>query len=392
MARAGPNQDINNPTTMLEVGKTFYDKSVDFGILQAVSNTGNPNATGPPVTPITIPLKLFNGSTYSLDCSRITDQFTVDESRLGQSVINTYIDLAERFRDYYEVLKASLIGLSDYYSESSTTISPIASGSTPPTPPDFMTHASGSFGGTSYDIDSILFFTSYDDTPVWSGNTPTNYNVNTYPQLLEAANSLDSSFIDNSDSAVDEVYWWDRYFGAEQGFGAFPPALATRIRLEDRFQATSGFPNDYIQIVNPSPTSNKTIDISITADYTGLCNDAFASRSEVAQLSIIFGLGQHNDFASVSPSSVHQQQSFTGSFSGTRNINLTLAQEIIIPPKMSAFVKTYALITASTPTNTGPASLVGDTATIITGQPTLAGHAAVTVNYPTHGNNTATAY
>jgi hypothetical protein len=130
----------------------------------------------------------------------------------------------------------------------------------------------------------------------------------------------------------------------------------------------------------------------MTADYTGLCHDASASRSETAQLSIIFGVGQHNGFDSVSPSSVHQQQSFTGAFSGTRNINLTLAQEIIIPPKKSAFVKTFALITASTPTNTGPVNLVGDTATTITGQPTLAGHATVTVNYPVHGNNTAIAY
>lgn len=392
MARAGPNQDVNDPTTMLEVGKSFYDKSVDFGILQAVSNTGNPNATGSPVTSITIPLKLFGGSTYFLDCSRITDQFTVDEPRLGLSVINTYIDLAERFRDYYEVLKASLIGLSDHHSESSTSIAPIASGSTPPTPPGFMTHASGSFGGISYDIDFVLFSTSYDDTPVWSGNTPTNYNINTYPQLLESVNGLNGAFVDNSDGAVDEVYWWDRRFGAEQSFGASPPAKATRIRLEDRFQEPSGFPNNYIQIVNPSPTSDKIIDISMTADYTGLCNDAFATRDETAQLSIIFGLGQYNDPTSVSPSSIHQLQSFTGSFSGTRNINLTLSHEIVIPPKMSVFVKTFALITASTPTNTGPVNLVGDTTTIITGQPTLIGHSTVTVNYPFHGNNTAIAY
>lgn len=392
MARAGPNQDINDPTTILEVGKTFYDKSVDFGILQAVSNTENPDATGPPIIPITIPLKLFSGSIYSLDCSRITDQFTVEETRLEQSVINTYIDLAERFRNYYEILKDSLIGLSDYYSKSSTSIAPVASGSTPPPTGGFETQASGSFGGTSYDIDSILFFTSYEDTPVWSGDTPTDYNVNTYPQLLEAVNDLNGSFIDDSDDAVNEVYWWYRTFGAEQGFGASPPALATKIRLVDRFQEPSGFPYDYIQIVNTSDTVDRVIDVTMSSDYTGLCYDSLATRNESSSLLIQFGIGSHNNPESASYSGVNVSQSFTGSFSGTRNINLTLTHEIVIPPKKSVFVKTVAILFGSTPTNIGPVSLVGATYTTITGQPTLEGHATVTVNYPVHGNNTATAY
>ncbi len=394
MARIGPNQDINDPTTILEVGKLFYDKSVDFGILQAISDTGDPDSTGPPVIPITIPLKLEDGSIYDLDSSRITPEFTVDESRLRQSVLNTYIDLAELFRDYWSTLKDSLINLSDYHDVSSSVITPVASGSIPPTPPGFETHASGSFGGISYDIDSILFSTDYPDTPIWSGHTPTNYNHNTYPQLLNVMNDLSGSFVDNSIDPVEEIYWWDRFFGAKQSFGASAPALATVFRLHDRFQLPSGplSSRDFLQVVNPSDTDDKIINISLTADYSGFCGDVFASRSESVSLTILSSINDYNSFSSDNTTSVFDSQSFEGSFSGTRNINLSISKEVTIPPNKSVFIRTLGRILTTTPTNVGPVNLVGDMFTTITGQTTLESHAVVTVNYPNPGNNSANAW
>jgi len=389
MVRVGPNQDINDPTTILEVGKAFYDKSVDFGILNAVSNTQNPNATGTPIPTVIIPLKLENGSIYNLCCSRITNEFTVDEPNLNRSVINTYIDLAERFRNYWLTMRTILNDLNDYSDFDYTIVSPHASGSNEYW--GYVTGVSGSFGGKSHTAEFLTFATTMPDVPVWSGLGPVDYNYNTYPQLLNIINEINGSFTYSYLDNINEIYYWKQSEGFQKQFGTSP---AMRIYAGSAFDAgvsgihpgsivpgSSPLREKLLQIPNMSD-SDIDINIEITADYYGDCHDRFASRSEFAQVRIVSGIGNFNQYEYVDLDSTIDQQSYTGAFSGVRTINLSISEIITIPPYQSAFLTMDSYITTLIRTNSGPLSMQGDTLTSINGMPPIEAHAELALNYP----------
>jgi len=386
VARVGPNQDINDPTTILEVGKFFYDKSVDFGILKAISDTENPLASGSPIPTVTIPLKLMDGSTYSLDCSRITDNFTVDEPKLGESVLNTYIDLAERFREYWLTMRNTLFSLDDSFNFGSTNVSPDPSGSQ--LYGGYITGVSGSFGGKMYTINSIEFFTNIPDIPIWSGYGPINYNYNTYPQLLNVIDDTLGDFIYNEYEDVDAVYYWKKSYGTKKQFGINP---SMRIYAGSAFDSSDGGSlvpaggetrEKFIQIPNLS-TIDMTIHVIITADYYGECKDEFAVRSEFAQVRIVSGIGNYNGYDSVDiDSTIHQLDLPDIAFSGVRTINLSINEEIIIPPGKSAFLTMDAYITTDIHTGIGPVFMEGDTSVEIVGVAPVQVHSELSHNYP----------
>lgn len=389
MARVGPNQDINDPTTILEVGKAFYNKSVNFGTLNAVSTTQNPTATGIPTPTIIIPLKLENGSTHDLYCSRITDEFTVDEPNLGRSVINTYIDLAERFRNYWLTMRTILNNLNDYLDLDYDTVSPHATGSNEYW--GYVTGVSGSFGGKSHTEESLIFTTTIPDIPAWSGYGPVNYNYNTYPQLLNVINEIDGSFLYRYLENINEIYYWKYSEGVQSVFGASP---SMRIYVGSAFDAgisgiyggsivpgSSPVREKLLQIPNMSD-SDIDVDIAITADYYCDCHDSFATRREFAQIRIVSGIGNFNQYAGVNLDSTIYQQSYISSFSGVRTINLSITETITIPPYQSIFLTIDSYITTNISTNTGPLLMEGDTLTSIEGISPIEAHAEFALNYP----------
>ncbi len=385
MARVGPNQDINDPTTILEVGKFFYDKSVDFGILKAISDTENPSASGSPIPTVTIPLKLMDGSTYSLDCSRITDNFTIDEPKLGESVLNTYIDLAERFREYWSTMSNTLSSLNDFFDYSSISVSPHVSGSQ--TRFGYLTGVSGSFGGRNYTTDSVTFYISVPDIPSWSGYGPINYNYQTYPQLLNTINDTigSSAYIHEED--IDAVYYWKRTYGTRR---TTSPAGLFNMYAASAFDAQrdSPFVGDIgptrlklIEIPNVSE-SDMIINVKATADYYGESLVGDATRSEFVQVRIVSGIGNFNGSGSVELDSTIYQEVHLDIFSGIRTINLSINEDIVIPPHKSAFITMDSIVQSNLATVYGPLNLIGDTLVQIEGVTPVQTHSEISYSVP----------
>ena len=340
MARVGPNQDINDPTTILEVGKHFYDKSVSIGILRAVSDTQNPYASGSPTPTIIIPLKIIDGSTYDLQCSRITDTFTVDELKLSQSVINTYINLAERFREYWELVRLNILSLTDF-----GTVDPTPVDAIPSTGTGDPHYTSGSLGGTHYEVMSTSFDTDVIDIPVGSGCGLTDYNYHTYPQLLNALSQLSASQ-NTAYYSVDEIYYWLKI---QEETPDIPPHGNSRIMAYDSFPQVGA-----IQIPNFSHTTNKIVTLTGSASYNRTANlpaphfytvyqESVRTKSEVA-------IDNHDtDFSALSFITQEEQDNippglYWWNFSVSIAVNHN--REIVIPPNKSAFIIFFAQVYA----------------------------------------------
>ena len=102
--RVGPNQDINNPETLIALAYVFQRQSDDAGDLLAQYNAQNPDITsGPTIIDVSIPFIKTDGSTQLLHGDSIEpsgDTFSYNTNLVSNSTIVTYVDLAERFRDY----------------------------------------------------------------------------------------------------------------------------------------------------------------------------------------------------------------------------------------------------------------------------------------------------
>lgn len=188
MARVGPNQDINDFDTILSTANSYQTLSATHGILVAQSAAENPSASGPPIVDISIPLKMSDGSTQLLDAADI------GSPEVGELVSNatiiTYVDLPERFREYWELLNASLGEIVDYKSLNEEDIDPeiIFPGGGPLSQPEL-----GTLGGTDFTLTTQTFFPPNREprpTPEWIGEGPANYNSLTWPQLLSELGSI----------------------------------------------------------------------------------------------------------------------------------------------------------------------------------------------------------
>lgn len=210
MARIGPNQDINDPTTIIQTAFEYQQKSDSAGNFLAQFNARNPNVTGSPIIDISIPFKMEDGYTQFLEGSNIDlddEKYIYDENLVSNSTLVTYVDLAERFRIYWATLNNVLDQLDDYSYLQETDIDPegpfvvIIGGNT-------RTH--GSLGGIAYDQESYYHLPSGSlSTPAWTGVGPTNYNQLTYPQLLNELYAIDIQ--QSSSSAIwDTIYWYDK--------------------------------------------------------------------------------------------------------------------------------------------------------------------------------------
>ncbi len=339
MARTGPNQDINDPTTILEVNKFYYDKSVDFGDLKAISDSQDPDATGPPVTTVDIPLKLANGSTSLLDGSIVTDEFTADDPNLSVSVINTYIDLAERFRNYWELLRQSIVSLADFATTTTTAIPAI-----PSSPVSGQAgFTSGALSSIQYDYSAGVFEVDYPDTPTWSGHRPTDYNQNTYPQLLNELNNLEASVNTSSSVEVDEVYQWTNWFIESQGI---PFAITRQINVSDTL--SNLFTVDAVEIPNFSSTENLIVDLTADASYNRtvasgaliIVTEQVTSQSFVAMSGHNFSIGSL-DFVEENITN-YNSPGVTSVLVTTLNASHT--REIIVPPNTSAYIRVFATV------------------------------------------------
>ncbi len=199
MARVGPNQDINDGTTLEDLRKVAEETSVwanDHD--EANSAITSIKATGIRVSPVNdrlIPISTLlqkqDGSSLAID--GFTTSGTFVQSNLDEyedAVINTYIDQAERFRGYYDSLVASARSWSP---RSNGSISAITFSGVP------IGVESGSLNEGA--ITTNINYTQKDgyvgiiqsripSSIDWSGSGPVNYNSGTYTQLINEFTSL----------------------------------------------------------------------------------------------------------------------------------------------------------------------------------------------------------
>lgn len=351
MARVGPNQDINDPTTILEVAFEYQQESNLIGDMLAKSIQVDPNATGPPIIDVFIPFKKTDGSTELLQGSDIeidpNGGFIFDEDLVFNSNILTYISLAERFRANFITLRDALLGISDVEDTDITNVDP----TTESTTIGFRTEDFGSKGGKIFTIDEIIFNKNIPDIPIFSGSGPTSYNFGTYPQLLDLIESMTVNAF-GTQEVIEEIYHFGELTGADEQFPAGPfftqvETGASYNGIEDEFflDFQKLFPE--IQIPNLS-SSDKTINISATADYIRALTGTvfFTTIDERAQVFLRHRIADFNsnDFSNVViVQEIDEFNPFPGiALSGTLNLSASLDENIIIPPNKSLFFTVFA--------------------------------------------------
>ncbi len=338
MARVGPNQDINDANVLIELLLAYQTKSELIGNLLAQYLSEDINAEGPPIADISIPRKLFDGSTQLLEGSD-AKLFSQDEisNALSNSVLVTYVDLAERFRDYFEVFRDTLLSISDTENRTEEII-PSVPGEEP-FPGSYPTTLLGSEGGIETQIQTIHFTISAPNIPVWSGSGPTNYNSGTYPQLSKI-NDATNGGSEQSDETTREEYTWRTIEGARRLTGG-DFTMFTQCRY-----ATIEIPNfdNFPRIVQI--TANATS--SRTADEVPV---GLHIANEFAQISLIYGIGNFGE----SPVPVDEiifiedPNSHNGGIHVPLELNLSasLDESIEIPPNKSLFFGVAARANAS---------------------------------------------
>ena len=230
MSRVGPNQDINDPTTIIDLAYQYQQDSEDKGNLLAQFNAQDPSVSGSPIVNISIPFKKIDGSTELLEGSDISydGSYSYDTSLVANSTLVTYVSLAERFRVYWETLNDVLDQLGDYDYSQESGVNPEGPYEAPRSG---FSHFVGSYGGITFAETSYSHLPSSKlDTPTWSGSGPINYNQNTYPQLLHELNGV-SGQRSLTEETWDTIYWYYKNIAdspfAGQGVTRFgvPPSI-----------------------------------------------------------------------------------------------------------------------------------------------------------------------
>lgn len=201
MARVGPNQDINDPTILEDlrliveqVAVKINDHNNAFlGLTEVKATIPLYDNNNTRIIPITTLLKKQDGSSISVSGFTTSGTFTQNNIQLyTESTINTYINQAERFKDYYNIFS----GYIDSWSNRDNG---------PPLTSQFIGYRNAISGLSSGLHEGIAQsnitiqqkdgYVSADSTKLpivilWSGIGPTNYNANTYPQLMSVFNDL----------------------------------------------------------------------------------------------------------------------------------------------------------------------------------------------------------
>lgn len=281
MARVGPNQDINDPTTIIDLAYQYQQSSDEFGDFLAQFIAQDPNVSGSPIVNVSIPFKMTDGSTQFILGSDIDfdDIYTYDTDLVSNATILTYVDLAERFRDYWESLNGVLDQLGDFDYLEETDIDPKG-----PTSVDLgagITRTHGSLGGTEFTKQSYSHSPSGSlPTPSWSGIGPTDYNQMTYPQLLSALQSMD---IGRTSSQVswDTEYWYDKLTDA----GGTIRSVLARFGKDESFSSVDS--EQYVQIYNhESSPIEITLSISISATFDQAFSIGYSSWAEIDDVDV----------------------------------------------------------------------------------------------------------
>jgi len=315
--RIGPNQDINDPISLIELAYELQQKSNTFGVLNHIIKSQNLNDfSGGPIFNITIPVLLENGLTVEYPASGITipgDTFVYDTSLWSSGLIITHINLPERFRNYWSGLNnvinpSGFIKGTDIADEGPTTIS--GGGKT-------RTH--GSSGNISFEA---AFFDPSEpyETPGWSGSGPVNYNSGTYPQLLNETSGLIIGLLQKS--------WKETYHYEKLRNISFTSSI--QFGKSNDF----GHPNSktWVQIHNPNS-------FSVTVDISASLSNNLAGNGYVYSVWKV-GLGQLNSppieppFYSSFPT--YEQLNLVGPGSITQN------RSFVILPDETAFIRVFS--------------------------------------------------
>lgn len=329
MARVGPNQDINDPTTIIALTYDFQQQSNNYGNFLAQSIAQNPNTTGSPIINVSIPFKLTDGSTQLLEGSNIElseSIYIYNENLVSNATLITYINLAERFRDYWATLNNILAQLYDYDYLIEIDIDP--EGPATGILPGGEIRIHGSLGGTSYNQFSYSHSPSSPlSIPTWIGNGLTNYNQLTYPQLSGILQSINISR-SASEIGWDTIYWYDKSSDAS---GSVRGSSANFGKHEDNAPPLN---EQYIQIYNnESTTMEISLSIDISATFDSRFSTSYASWAEIDDIDVYpnpFG-GFKNLLSSYIS---HNEEKLSPG--GTTILSTT--RTIEIPPGKSAFI------------------------------------------------------
>ena len=339
MARIGPNQDINDPETIINLAYLYQQMSDAKGDFLAQSNAQNPNAEGSPIVNVSIPFKILDGSTELLFGSDILvddGEFVYDTDLVSTATIVTYVDLAERFRDYWSTLNNVLGQLADFDFLQEEDIDP--EGPFTVTIPTSQLYTRGTQGGTSHDHTSYSHSpTEPVETPEWDGVGPTDYNQLTYPQLLSALADVGTTRSEITTS-WDTIY---HYLTLVDSFG-------NRRAVEAFFGNDGTFvfhtqEQQYVQFHNLGPS---ILTITLTADAAGTFQEdssggevTVGSWAEINDINVFPDpfLGQ----VVLLPSFLSSQAE-TGPGSDPedfpKSVSVSHSRSVQIPPGKSAFI------------------------------------------------------
>ena len=337
MVRVGPNQDINNPTTIIGTAYLYQQQSNSFGNLLAQSDAQDPSATGTTIVGVSIPFSIEDGSIQSIQGDNIEfvdGQYIYDTTLVSNANIITYVDLAERFREYWTSLNNILDQIQNFDHTTEEDIESFDSG-------DISLGGGrirnwGTLGGTEYNRNSYTFINKFTllpitesfTEPLWDGFGPTSYNSNTYTQLLGELARIDFEINLSSSVTYETDYRYDKFTDAS---GTVKGASAQFARNE--FFSISNT-EEYVQIYNGGSTSlDISLSINITATFNNNFNTGYSYWAEIDDLNIYpdpFG-GVKSLLSSYVSDTVNKPNpGGTTSF----NINTTIS----VPPNKSAFI------------------------------------------------------
>lgn len=348
--RIGPNQDINDPATLIQLLYEYQQKSKLVGDLWAQYTQRDPNAEGSSIVNISIPLKMLDGSTQSLegfDIDLIDGVYVYDQNTLSNAVLNTYINLAERFRNYFEIFRNRLLSIDNETEEtSSITIPTIPQGSV--TILDYITATSGSYGGTETTIETMYVPTSVPDVPDWSGDGPIYYNLETYPELLTINDSIGGTSYKLETITYEAYPWLTHEGGRRLSGGNFNLSTGASYSLatgpNSPLIGGPGGVEAYIEIPNFS-ASLRQVHITATAiSSRTIINPGVSLYLCTEYVSIILtsgiGLWGRPLTADVRTTGTEDPNNYYNQFvtpSGEFNLSVSLSEYIDIPPNQSLF-------------------------------------------------------
>lgn len=359
MVRVGPNQDINNPATIIELSRLYDQSSDDLGRFLAESNAKDPNVSWKPIADVSIPFKMLDGSVKLFHGSGVNRDnagsiLTYDTDLVANAVISTYVNLAERFRGYWVLFNNVLDQLADWSHISESIIMPGVFFNV--TLDNGGTQSRGTLGGINITETTVTHLNLHPSSPLpeWSGVGPTNYNAGTYPQLLKELDNVlvtRQTNISQIETNFKYLTWNDqpdilRFLMSSLADSTFKVGSLTI--------TNEAAPNgQFVQLYNPT-SSDVNVDFSLHIDASfDLGTVAPGSLNTDIGISLISWaeIGTKNAFPTPSgniktnfPSTQISQFNFPGAngiFGGTSFLDMN--RTIVIPSERSAYVAGVAI-------------------------------------------------